>query len=120
MISCRNIPFLSYVRTQPKTFIEPKSVRTMAMSWRKPLRLGSLNVHNWEDAEYVDNVERVASLVIVSEVTFTREENSPSGNRRRNYRLYRYFVSTPSRQRTWTFCACRSPLWATTSPASTP
>ncbi len=29
------------------------------------LRLGSLNVHNWEDANYEDNVERIANLVNV-------------------------------------------------------
>lgn len=35
---------------------------------RATFRLATLNVHQWEDAESVDNVDRVARLVEVSDL----------------------------------------------------
>ncbi len=46
----------------------------------KTLRLGSLNVHRWEDAEYGDNVERVARLALEQDLDLLCLQESPAGH----------------------------------------
>ncbi len=44
------------------------------------LRIASLNVHLWEDGEYMDNVDRVAKLVNDHEVDILCLQEAPAGD----------------------------------------